>query len=74
MNYTITEKEFLAVVHAINKFRHYITGYETFIHTDHSAIRYPMKNLLLIVELQDSPYFDRNSILLCWIDQGNKIQ
>ena len=42
LNYTVTEKEFLAVVHAINKFRHYITGYETFIHTDHSAIRYLM--------------------------------
>jgi len=38
----VTEKEFLAVVHAINKFRHYITGYETFVHTDHSAIRYLM--------------------------------
>eukprot|EP00253_Pinus_taeda_P036064 PITA_36064 len=42
LNYTVTEKEFLAVVHAINKFKHYITGYETFIHTDHSAIRYLM--------------------------------
>ena len=42
LNYTVTEKEFLAVVHAINKFRHYITGYETFVHTDHSAIRYLM--------------------------------
>ena len=42
INYTMTEKEFLAVVHAINKFRHYITGYETFIHTDNSAIRYLM--------------------------------
>lgn len=39
LNYTITEKEFLTVVHAINKLRHYITGYETFIHTNHSAIR-----------------------------------
>jgi hypothetical protein len=38
LNYTITKKEFLAVVHAINKFRHYITGYEVFIHTDHSSI------------------------------------
>eukprot|EP00253_Pinus_taeda_P011052 PITA_11052 len=42
LNYTVTEKEFLAVVHAINKFRHYITGYGTFVHTDHSAIRYLM--------------------------------
>ena len=34
------EKEFFAVVHAINKFRHYITGYEIFFHTDHSVIIY----------------------------------
>eukprot|EP00253_Pinus_taeda_P028134 PITA_28134 len=42
LNYTITEKEFLAVIYAINKFKHYITGYTTFVHTDHSAIKYLM--------------------------------
>jgi hypothetical protein len=42
LNYTVTEKEFLAVVHAINKFRHYITRYEVFVHTDHSTIRFLM--------------------------------
>jgi len=42
LNYIVIEKEFLAVVHAINKLRHYITGYETFVHTNHSAIRYLM--------------------------------
>jgi hypothetical protein len=42
LNYTVTEKEFFAVVYAINKFRHYITRYNSFIHTDHSAIRYLM--------------------------------
>ena len=42
LNYTVTEKEFLAVIYAINKFQHYITGYTTFVHTDHSAIKYLM--------------------------------
>jgi hypothetical protein len=42
LNYTVIEKEFLAVIYAINKFRHYITGY-TLVHTDHSAIKYLMK-------------------------------
>jgi hypothetical protein len=43
LNYTVTEKEFLAVVYAINKVRNYIIEYEVFIHTDHSSIRYLMK-------------------------------
>ena len=42
LNYTFTEREFLAVVYAINKFRHYLTGYSTFIHTDHTTIKYLM--------------------------------
>lgn len=42
VNYTVTEKEFLAVVYAINKFCHYITGYKVFFHTDHLAILFLM--------------------------------
>ena len=42
LNYTVTEKEFLAVVYSINKFHHYITGYKVFVHTDHSTIRFLM--------------------------------
>jgi hypothetical protein len=42
LNYTVTEKEFLAIIYAINKFRHYITGYSTLVHTDHSTIKYLM--------------------------------
>lgn len=38
LNYTATENELLAVVHAIKKFRHYITDYEFFFHIDHSTI------------------------------------
>jgi len=40
IHYTIIEKEFLAVIYAINKFRHYIIGYQVFLYTDHSTIRY----------------------------------
>lgn len=42
INYTVIEKEFLLVVHAINKFRHYITDYEIFLHTDNSNIIFLM--------------------------------
>ena len=40
LNYTVTEKEFLAVIHDVNKFRHYITRYPVFLYTDHSAIKF----------------------------------
>ena len=43
LNYTVTENEFLAVIYAINKFRHYIIAYPTFVHTTHSSIKYLMK-------------------------------
>jgi hypothetical protein len=42
LNYIVTEREFLAVVYAINKSRHYVTGYPTFVHTDHTTIKYLM--------------------------------
>lgn len=42
LNYTVIEKKFLVVIYAINKFRYYITGYEVFVHTNHSTIRYLM--------------------------------
>ncbi|XP_057853197.2 uncharacterized protein LOC131063406 [Cryptomeria japonica] len=42
VNYMVTEKDFLAVVYAIYKFHHYITGYKVFVHIDHSAIRFLM--------------------------------
>lgn len=42
LNDTVTEKEMLSVVHPMNIFRNYITGYEVFIHTDHFSIRYLM--------------------------------
>ena len=39
-NYTTTEKEFLAVVFALDKFRSYIVGSPIIIFTDHAALKY----------------------------------
>lgn len=43
LNYTVTEKEFLAVVYSIKKFRHYITRYQVFLYTGHFSITYLSK-------------------------------
>ncbi|KAK1430664.1 hypothetical protein QVD17_13567 [Tagetes erecta] len=42
LNYTTTEKELLAIVYALDKFRSYIWGSKVIIYSDHSAIRYLM--------------------------------
>ena len=40
INYTTTEKELLAIVFAINKFRSYLVGSKVIVCTDHAAVRY----------------------------------
>lgn len=40
MNYAITEKEFLVVVFALDKFRSYLVSVKIIIYTDHATIRY----------------------------------
>ena len=40
MNYTTIEKELLAVVYALEKFRPYILGSKIVIYTDHVALKY----------------------------------
>ena len=39
-NYTTTEKEFLVVVFALEKFKSYIVGSSVTIFTDHTALKY----------------------------------
>ena len=40
MNYTITEKELLAIVFALDKFRSYLLGSKVLIYSDHAALKY----------------------------------
>ncbi|KAM0959679.1 hypothetical protein ACFX2C_024803 [Malus domestica] len=40
LNYSTTEKELLAVVFALNKFRSYLLGTKVIIYTDHAALKY----------------------------------
>ena len=55
LNYMLTEKEFLSMVYAINKFKHYITRYIMYIHINHYAIRYFMNK------------YDVNTRIIRWI-------
>jgi hypothetical protein len=40
LNYATTEKEFLAVVFAIDKFRSYLVGAKVIIYNDHATLKY----------------------------------
>ena len=57
-NYTTTEKEFLDVVFALEKFRSYIVGSPVTIFTDHVALKY------LLSKQDTKPHLTR-WILLC---------
>jgi hypothetical protein len=40
LNYAITEKELIAMVFAIDKFRSYLVGAKVIVFTDHAALKY----------------------------------
>ena len=40
LNYATTEKELLAVIFAIDKFRSYLVGAKIIVYTDHAALKY----------------------------------
>ncbi|XP_070015354.1 uncharacterized protein [Nicotiana sylvestris] len=58
LKYTVTEKEMLAVVFALDKFISYMIGSKVIIYTDHAALRY------LIEKKESKPFLIRWVLLL----------
>ena len=58
LNYSTTEKELLAVIFALDKFRSYLIGTKVIIFTDHAALRY------LLTEKDSKPRLIRWILLL----------
>lgn len=46
-NYTMTKREGLAMVYALQKFRHYLLGGNFKMYTDHSALKYLVNKPML---------------------------
>jgi hypothetical protein len=46
-NYIMTEREGLAMVYALHKFRHYLLGGHFNIFTDHSSLKYLVNKLVM---------------------------
>jgi hypothetical protein len=47
INYTLTEREGLAMVYALQKFSHYLLGGHFKMFDDHSTLKYLVKNIVL---------------------------
>ncbi|XP_070019731.1 uncharacterized protein [Nicotiana sylvestris] len=58
LNYTVTEKEMLAVVFTFDKFRSYLIGSKVIVYTDHDAFRY------LIEKKESKPHLIQRVLLL----------
>ncbi|WVZ64215.1 LOW QUALITY PROTEIN: hypothetical protein U9M48_013775 [Paspalum notatum var. saurae] len=66
LNYSTTEKELLAAVFAIDKFRSYLVGSKVIIYTDHAALKY------LLTKKDAKPRLIRNLISKSEIKKGVK--
>ena len=61
LNYSTTEKELLAIVFTLEKFRQYLVGSKVVVYTDHATIRYLLHKKDAKPKLIDGYYFYKNS-------------
>jgi len=82
-NYATTEKEFLAVVFAFEKFRSYLVGLKVIVHTDHAALKYLMQNKdakprllrwILLLQEFDIEVRDKKGVEKCVADHLSRIR
>jgi hypothetical protein len=70
LNYATTEKEFLAVVFAFEKFRSYIVNSKIIVYTDHAAIKYLLAKKDAKPRLICWTFFSKSSMLKFVIRRG----
>ena len=62
LNYTVIEKELLAVVFTFDKFHSYLVGTKVIVYTDHSAIKYLVEKKNVKPGSFDRRYYCKNLI------------
>ncbi|XP_070043036.1 uncharacterized protein [Nicotiana tomentosiformis] len=72
VNYTVTEKELLPIVFAIEKFHPYLMGAKGVVHRDHTALRYLMSKKNYKARLINGCFCCKSLILTSKIEKGVK--
>ena len=83
LNYATTEKELLAIVFAIDKFRSYLVGAKVIVYNDHAALKYLLTKVdakpqlirwILLLQLFDLEIKDKKGIENSIADHLSRMQ
>ena len=83
MNYTTTEKELLAVVFTMDKFRSHLVSAKVIVYTDHAALKYLLTKKdanprlirwILLLQVFDLEIRDKKGADNCVVDHLSRMQ